>query len=198
MWPFKKKCHHRVPSHILSLWMVHAECVFVAGIHPSWTWMSGSFDSSPYDGMHHCICALTWLWFILLSERVFREWSQNTYILTLKSREKIPSTGISDEGWTCSTALRRTEAHHTTDWAIPAPILLTAGSSLRAVLKLVQMVSVSVHCTVTMEDLESRKTHIIVIYVYCCRDCLHQIDWLDRSRFFQKTTDSSQRSSAHL
>ena len=26
--------------------MVHAGCVFVAGIHPSRTWMSGSFESA--------------------------------------------------------------------------------------------------------------------------------------------------------
>ena len=31
-------------SHISSSWMVHAGCVFVAGIHPSRTWMSGSFE----------------------------------------------------------------------------------------------------------------------------------------------------------
>ena len=32
----------------------------------------------------------------------------------------------------------------------------------------------------------------------CCRDCLHRIDWLDRSRLFQKTIDSSQCFSAPL
>ena len=32
----------------------------------------------------------------------------------------------------------------------------------------------------------------------CCRDCLHRIDWLDRSRLFQKTTESSKCFSAHL
>ena len=32
-------------SHIPSLWMVHAGCVFLTGIHPSRTWMSGPFDS---------------------------------------------------------------------------------------------------------------------------------------------------------
>ena len=32
-------------SHIPSSWMVNAGCVFVARIHPSRTWMSGSFGS---------------------------------------------------------------------------------------------------------------------------------------------------------
>ena len=40
-------------SHIPSLWMVRAECVFVASIHPSRTWwMSGFFN--PCEGMHVC------------------------------------------------------------------------------------------------------------------------------------------------
>ena len=32
----------------------------------------------------------------------------------------------------------------------------------------------------------------------CCRDCLYQIDWLDRSRLFQKTIDSCIGFSTHL
>ena len=32
-------------SQIPSSWMVRAGCVFVAGIHPSRTWTSGSFES---------------------------------------------------------------------------------------------------------------------------------------------------------
>ena len=32
----------------------------------------------------------------------------------------------------------------------------------------------------------------------CCRDCLHRIDWLDRSRLFQKTIGSCQYFSTHL
>ena len=36
--------HHR-GSHILSSWMVHAECIFAASIHSSRTWTSGSFES---------------------------------------------------------------------------------------------------------------------------------------------------------
>ena len=36
-------------SHIPSLWMVHTGCVFVAGIHPSITWLSGSFESMRWN-----------------------------------------------------------------------------------------------------------------------------------------------------
>ena len=38
-------------SHILSLWIVHAGCVFVVSIHPSRTWMSGSFESMRCESM---------------------------------------------------------------------------------------------------------------------------------------------------
>ena len=40
-------------SHMLSSWMVHAGCVFVAGIHPSRTWMSGSFESVWWNACMH-------------------------------------------------------------------------------------------------------------------------------------------------
>ena len=46
--------------------MVHAGCVFVAGIHPSVTWMSGFFESMQWLYM----CAQTKPRFILSSERV--------------------------------------------------------------------------------------------------------------------------------
>ena len=50
MWPYFKSNYWG--SHILSLWMVHVGCVFVASIHPFRTWMSGSFESC--DGMYVC------------------------------------------------------------------------------------------------------------------------------------------------
>ena len=40
-------------SHILSLWMVHTGCVFVASIHPSRTWMSGSFEFVRWNACVH-------------------------------------------------------------------------------------------------------------------------------------------------
>ena len=66
MWLFKSS--HR-GSHILSSWMVHAGCVFVAGIPPSRTCMSDQ------DLLMERMYAQTRPRFIL-SERVFREWSQ--------------------------------------------------------------------------------------------------------------------------
>ena len=40
-------------SHIPSSWMVHAWCVFVAGIHPSRTRTSGSFESVRWNACMH-------------------------------------------------------------------------------------------------------------------------------------------------
>ena len=40
-------------SHIPSSWMVHAGCVFVAGIHPSRTQMSESFESVRWNVCVH-------------------------------------------------------------------------------------------------------------------------------------------------
>ena len=42
-------------SHIPSSWMVHAGCVFVAGIHPFRTWTSGSFKSVGWNACYVCI-----------------------------------------------------------------------------------------------------------------------------------------------
>ena len=47
--------------------MVCAGCVFVAGIHPSRAWTSGSFESMRWN---LCMCAQTRPRFILSSERV--------------------------------------------------------------------------------------------------------------------------------
>ena len=43
MWPFLNPTSEVVTFHLL--WMVHAGYVFVASIHPSRTWTSGSFES---------------------------------------------------------------------------------------------------------------------------------------------------------
>ena len=40
-------------SHTPSSWLVHAECVFVTGIHPSRTWMSGSLDFLRWNACVH-------------------------------------------------------------------------------------------------------------------------------------------------
>ena len=60
-------------SHIPSSIMVHDGCVFVASIHLSKTWMSGSFWVCAIE----CICAQTRPWFILTSQRVFGKRIQN-------------------------------------------------------------------------------------------------------------------------
>ena len=64
--------------------MVRAGCVFGAGIHPSRTWTSGSFESVRWNA---CI-AQTRPRFILSSEGVFGGWSLNH----VNSKGKIPST----------------------------------------------------------------------------------------------------------
>ena len=59
-------------SHIPSSWVVHAGCVFVAGIHPSRTWMSGSLESVQWNACEHRLD----LGFLLSSESVLGKWSQ--------------------------------------------------------------------------------------------------------------------------
>ena len=66
--------------------MVRAGCVFVAGIHPSRTWTSGSFEVRAMK----CMCAQTRPRFILSSERVF--WGNGVWT-HVNSKGKIPSTG---------------------------------------------------------------------------------------------------------
>ena len=46
------KSKHR-GSHVLSSWTVYAGCVFVAGTHPSRTWISGSFESVRWNACMH-------------------------------------------------------------------------------------------------------------------------------------------------
>ena len=54
-------------SHIPFSWMVHAGCVFVAGIQLSKTWMPGSFEAMWWNAY---MCAQTGPRFVLSSERV--------------------------------------------------------------------------------------------------------------------------------
>ena len=87
-------------SHIPSLWMVHAGCVFVAGIHPSRTRMSGSFDPV----QRHASAQR--LDFGLYSHS--REFWGNGVRTHVNSKGKIPSTRGSEEGQTCNSASCRT------------------------------------------------------------------------------------------
>ena len=75
------KFSHR-GGHIPSSWMGHAGCVFVAGIHPSRTWMSGSFESV---GWNACVYTLG-----LYSH--LKEFGGNGFRTHVSSKGKIPST----------------------------------------------------------------------------------------------------------
>ena len=81
-----------------SSWMVNVGCVFVAGIHLSRTWMSGSFESMRWNACVHRL---------LLFERVLGEWSQNPYQLQRKNPPP-PQTWSSEEDWTQDSASCRT------------------------------------------------------------------------------------------
>ena len=72
-------------SHILSSWMVHARCVFVANIHPSRIWMSGSFESVRWNAYVHR--RDLGLYFHP------KEFLGNGVITYVNSKGKIPSTG---------------------------------------------------------------------------------------------------------
>ena len=60
-------------GHISPSWMVHAGCLYVASIHLSRTWMSGSFETVQWNACVHRLDPQ----FTLLSEKVFGEWGQN-------------------------------------------------------------------------------------------------------------------------
>ena len=65
--------------------MVHAGCVFVAGIHPSRTWMSGSFEFTPWNACVHRLDLC------LYSHS--KEFLRNGARTHVNSKGKIPSTG---------------------------------------------------------------------------------------------------------
>ena len=82
--------------HILSSWMVHTGCVFVAGIYPSRTWILRAFWVHAVE----YICAQTRSQFILSSERVL----ENGVRTHINSKGKIPSTERLQRGlnlWYC-------------------------------------------------------------------------------------------------
>ena len=79
MWSFFKSNHRG--SHIPSSWMVLAGCVFVAGIHPSRTWMSGPFESIRRNA---CVYRLHLGWYSHPKE-FWGKWSQNSCFLRGKN-----------------------------------------------------------------------------------------------------------------
>ena len=87
-------------SHIPSSWMVHAGCVFVAGIHPSKTWMSGSLESMRWNVSVHRLG----LGFYSHPKEFWGNGVRNHP----NSKGKIPSTGGSDKVQTRNAASCRT------------------------------------------------------------------------------------------
>ena len=107
--------------------MVHAECVFVAHVPPSRTWMSRSFESMQWIvcvhrldlGSYSCPKEF-WRNGVNSHPKVLEEWSENP-MLTPKG--KIPSTGkfSSEEDWVHDTASSRTasQTHYQRSYSRP-------------------------------------------------------------------------------
>ena len=87
-------------SHIPSLWMVHAGCDFVASIHPSRKWMSGSLESVRGNACVHRLDLSLYL--------IRKRYGGMESETMLTPREKIASTGGSEEFNTHDTASHRT------------------------------------------------------------------------------------------
>ena len=100
MWPFFNPTIKVVTSRLRG-WM-RAGCVFVAGIHPSRTWMSGSFESVRWNACVHRLG-------ILSSERV------------LVGMEFEPMLTPGEKSTLPESVPRGGSSPSTTNWAIPAP-----------------------------------------------------------------------------
>ena len=72
--------------------------VFVAGNHPSKTWISGSFESEL-----ECMCAQTRPRFILSSKRVFWGGMESETMLTPRENFPLPEAQRKFEPWCCIT-----------------------------------------------------------------------------------------------
>ena len=89
-------------SHILSLWLVHAGCVFVAGIHQSRIWMSGSFESVWWNA---CVHRLD----LGLYSHPKEFWDNGVRAhVNSKGKKSLPEKFSSVEDWTRNAALCRT------------------------------------------------------------------------------------------
>ena len=97
--------------------MVHAGCVFAAGIHPSRTWMSGSFESVRWNA---CVHRLD----LGLYSHPKGFWGKESEpMLTPKEKNPLYRKKNSSQRRTEPTTLHQAGlgAQHTTNWAIPAP-----------------------------------------------------------------------------
>ena len=108
---FNKKSKHR-GSLIPSSWMVHAGCVFVAGIHSSRAWLSGSFQSVWSNACVHRLDLG------LYSHPKEFYGMESEPMLTPKEKSPLPETQRRVKPATLHHAGQRTK--HTTDWAILA------------------------------------------------------------------------------
>ena len=92
--------------------MVRAGCVFAAGIHPSRTWTSGSFESVRWNA---CVHKLD----LGLYSHPKEFWGNGVWT-HVNSKGKIPSTGkMSPEDYRTRDTVAASPS--TTNWAIPAP-----------------------------------------------------------------------------
>ena len=96
--------------------MVHAGCVFVAGIHLSRTWTSGWFESVRW---YACVHRLD-LSLYSHPKEVFREWSQNPCYL--QGKNPLYWKKLSPEDGTHDPASSRTASPTHYQRAIPAPL----------------------------------------------------------------------------
>ena len=124
--------------------MVHAGCVFVASIHPSRTWTSGSFESLPLR-WNTCVHRPD-LGLYFHPKQLFGEWSQNPCLLQGKNplywKKLYP-----EEDWTNDTASNRTASPTHYQRAIPAPTLdLMASQNIQGLASLWRRKATYLHC----------------------------------------------------
>ena len=117
-------------SHIPSLWMVHAGCVFVASIHLWRTWMSGSCESAQWNA---CVHRLDLGLYSHLKEFWGNGVRTSVYTLIRKSfggmesepiltpKEKSPLLEVQRRVEPMTLHHTGQRAQHTINWAIPAP-----------------------------------------------------------------------------
>ena len=114
VWPSFLSNHRG--SHTPSLWMVHAGCVFVAGIHHLGHECQDIL--SMCDGMHVYTDQTS-----VYNTLIRKSFGGNGVRMCVNSKGKIPSAGDSEEGGTRRATSRKTVSPtHYPNWAVLAPI----------------------------------------------------------------------------
>ena len=113
MWPYFNSSHWG--NHIPSSWMVHARCVFVAGIHTFRTWMSGSFEFVQWNS---CVNRLDLSLYYI--PRVLGGMESET-VLTPREKSPLLEKFSSEEDQTHNAASSRAACPTHYQQAIPAP-----------------------------------------------------------------------------